>query len=192
MHCSRRILLRRGLEFHLYTINKSAHTKKILETYLMILVYTLKLNGARSHLFLSFSSTRVYEFLCCLSEINGSNIFGDFFFFFFIALFSQNNPWQLLDDEVRLTARNTYTNGTVVECSSLIQKTGFQSLIESYHRLKTKVLDPSLLNAQYYRVLKGKWRNPRKEVTPSSTPRCSSNWKGSLCIAFGSPTGTIG
>ena len=30
--------LRRGLEFHVCTINKSAHTKKNLETYLMILV----------------------------------------------------------------------------------------------------------------------------------------------------------
>ena len=39
MHCRRRILLRRGLEFHVYTINKSAHTKKSLETYLMIFVY---------------------------------------------------------------------------------------------------------------------------------------------------------
>ena len=28
-HCNRRRLLRRGLEFHVYTINKSAHTKKV-------------------------------------------------------------------------------------------------------------------------------------------------------------------
>ena len=34
VHCSRRRLLRRGLEFHVCTINKSAHTK----TYLTILV----------------------------------------------------------------------------------------------------------------------------------------------------------
>ena len=32
-------LLGRGLEFHVCTINKSAHTKKSLETYIMILVY---------------------------------------------------------------------------------------------------------------------------------------------------------
>ena len=38
VHCSRR-LLRRGLESHVCTINKSAHTKKSLETYLMIPVY---------------------------------------------------------------------------------------------------------------------------------------------------------
>ena len=39
VHCSWRRLLRRRLEFHVCTINKSAHTKKSLETYLMILVY---------------------------------------------------------------------------------------------------------------------------------------------------------
>ena len=39
VHCSRRRLLRRRLEFHVCTINKSAHTKS-LETYLMILVLT--------------------------------------------------------------------------------------------------------------------------------------------------------
>ena len=38
VHCSRRRLLRRGLEFHVCTINKSAHTKKHLETYRMPLV----------------------------------------------------------------------------------------------------------------------------------------------------------
>ena len=40
VHCSQRRLLRRGLEFHVCTINKSAYTKKSLVTYLMILVYT--------------------------------------------------------------------------------------------------------------------------------------------------------
>ena len=29
VHCSRRRLLRSGLEFHVCTINKSAHTKKV-------------------------------------------------------------------------------------------------------------------------------------------------------------------
>ena len=29
VHCNRKILLRRGLEFHESTINKSAHTKKV-------------------------------------------------------------------------------------------------------------------------------------------------------------------
>ena len=39
VHCSRRRLLWKGLEFHVCIINKSAHTKKSLETYLMILVW---------------------------------------------------------------------------------------------------------------------------------------------------------
>ena len=38
VHCNRRRLLRRGLEFRACTINKSVHTKKSVETYLMILV----------------------------------------------------------------------------------------------------------------------------------------------------------
>ena len=38
VHWSRRRLLRRRLEFHVCTINKSAHPKKSLEIYLMILV----------------------------------------------------------------------------------------------------------------------------------------------------------
>ena len=40
-HWSWRRLLRRGLEFHVCTINKSVPYEKSLETYLMILVYTV-------------------------------------------------------------------------------------------------------------------------------------------------------
>ena len=39
VHCSQRRLLGKGLEFHVCTINKNTHTKKSLETYIMILVY---------------------------------------------------------------------------------------------------------------------------------------------------------
>ena len=39
VNCSRRRLLRRGLEFHVCTINQSAHTEKSQETYLMIFVH---------------------------------------------------------------------------------------------------------------------------------------------------------
>ena len=38
VHCSRKRLLRSGLELHVCTINKSAHTKKNLKTYRMHLV----------------------------------------------------------------------------------------------------------------------------------------------------------
>ena len=42
------------------------------------------------------------------------------------------------------------------------------------------VLDASLLSSQHYKVwIKGKWSIPGKEVEPSSTPWCSSYWKGS-------------
>ena len=39
VHCSRRRLLGRGLEFHACTINKSAQTKKVWKTYLIILMW---------------------------------------------------------------------------------------------------------------------------------------------------------
>ena len=48
VHGSRRRLLRRGLEFHVCTINKSAHTKKCLETYLMILVWPTRWPSIRA------------------------------------------------------------------------------------------------------------------------------------------------
>ena len=47
------------------------------------------------------------------------------------------------------------------------------------------VLDTSLLNTQQYKVqIKGKIEQSREEVAPSSTPRCSSNWKGSHLVAL--------
>ena len=37
------------------------------------------------------------------------------------------------------------------------------------------VLDSSLLNTQHYNIrIKGKWDNPEKKLTPSSTPRFCS------------------
>ena len=41
VHCNRRRLLRRGLEFHVFTINKSAHTKKFIwwSSYIYIYIY---------------------------------------------------------------------------------------------------------------------------------------------------------
>ena len=47
------------------------------------------------------------------------------------------------------------------------------------------VLDTSLFNTQQYKVLsRVKWSNPGKGVASSSTPRCSSNWNGSLLVAL--------
>ena len=48
VHCSRRRLLRRGLEFHVCTINKGSHTKKSLKTYLMYLVNEIKDHKCKS------------------------------------------------------------------------------------------------------------------------------------------------
>ena len=47
------------------------------------------------------------------------------------------------------------------------------------------VLDAFLLNTQHHKVLiKGKWSNPGKGVTPFPTPRCNSYGKGSLRMAL--------
>ena len=47
------------------------------------------------------------------------------------------------------------------------------------------VLDASLLNTQHYKVqIKGKVKQSREGVVPSSTPRCSSYRKGSLQVTL--------
>ena len=58
-HCSRRRLLRRGLEFHVCTINKCAHS---LETYLMILV-------SNSHKKTEFSSQYINLFIFAIADL---------------------------------------------------------------------------------------------------------------------------
>ena len=63
----------------------------------------------------------------------------------------------------------------------MVQETGVQSQVETYQRLKKMVLDASLLNTQHYEAQsKAKWKNPGKEVAPSTTSRYSSYTKGSL------------
>ena len=58
MHFSRRRLLRRGLEFHVCTINKSAHTKNVWKLILTILVLLIYL--CINELVLSF-----FQFIQC-------------------------------------------------------------------------------------------------------------------------------
>ena len=44
------------------------------------------------------------------------------------------------------------------------------------------LLDATLLNTQHYKVrIKG---NPKKGVAPTTSPRCSSYRKGSLCVTL--------
>ena len=66
------------------------------------------------------------------------------------------------------------------------RETWVQSLVESYQRLKKKmVLDASLLNTQHYKVrIKGKVEQSWEGVAPSPTPWCSSYWKGSLRVTL--------
>ena len=47
------------------------------------------------------------------------------------------------------------------------------------------VFDTSLLNIQQYKVrIKGKMEQSWERIAPSPTPRCSSNWKGSVLVAL--------
>ena len=65
----------------------------------------------------------------------------------------------------------------------MVWETWVQSQIESYQRLKKWYLIPpclTLINIMY--VSRVKWSNPEKGVAPSPTPRCSSDWKGSLLV----------
>ena len=52
-----------------------------------------------------------------------------------------------------------------------------------YQKLKKMVLDVTLLNTQHYNV-RVKWSNPGNGVAASSTPCCSSYWKGSLWVTL--------
>ena len=46
------------------------------------------------------------------------------------------------------------------------------------------MIPPCLTLRDIRYVSRIKWSNPRKEVAPSPTPRCSSYWKGILLIAL--------
>ena len=68
--------------------------------------------------------------------------------------------------------------------SSRYRKTGVQSQVESYQRLKKWYLIPPFLNLSMVRYRSiVKWSNPGKELAPLPIHRCSSYWKGSLRVA---------
>ena len=67
----------------------------------------------------------------------------------------------------------------------MVQETWVQSQVESYQRLlKWYLIPPCLTLSNIRYVSRVKWSNPGKGVAPSHTPRCSSNWKGSLRVAL--------
>ena len=75
--------------------------------------------------------------------------------------------------------------GLVVECSPMARKTRVQSPVESYQRLKKWYLIFPCLNLSIIRCIsRVKWSNPGKGVAPSSTPQCSSCWKGSIPVTL--------
>ena len=74
-----------------------------------------------------------------------------------------------------------------VECSPMVRETWVQSQVESYQRLQKWYLIPPCLTLSNIRYVSGvKWSNPGKEVAPSPTLGCSSNWKGSLLVTLDS------
>ena len=82
-----------------------------------------------------------------------------------------HSPSKLISMMVRV-----FTNGPRPWCSILDQ------IISKTQKM---VLDASLLNTKHYKVwIKSKWSNPGKGIAPSSTPQCSSYWKGSLQVTL--------
>ena len=63
VHCSRRRLLRRGLEFHVCTINKSAHTKKYVNLF----------NDPRIYIYIYIY---IHTFICTLTHKHYGEIVG--------------------------------------------------------------------------------------------------------------------
>ena len=75
--------------------------------------------------------------------------------------------------------------GLVVECLPMARETEIQSQVKSYQRLKKWYLMLPCLTLSIIRyVSRVKWSNPGKGVAPFTTPRCSSNWKGSFRVAL--------
>ena len=97
VHCSRRRLLRRGLEFHVCTINKSAHTKKVWKLIICIsYIHIATLDPIRiityfQRLYFKWSSSNmIYRFSChsyIYSNANSCPNFNKIIFFSF-SIFS--------------------------------------------------------------------------------------------------------
>ena len=72
-----------------------------------------------------------------------------------------------------------------VECSALVEESCIQSQVPSYLKLlKCYLITPWLTLGNIRYVSRLKWSSPGKGVAPSSTPRYSSYWKGSLRVTL--------
>ena len=70
-----------------------------------------------------------------------------------------------------------------VECSPMVRETWVQPQVASYQKLlKWYMIPPCLTLSNKRYVSRVKWSNPGKGVEPSPTPRCCSDWKGSLLV----------
>ena len=112
VHCSRRRLLGRGVEFHVCTINKSAYTKKSLETYLMILVPSINLNLPSSVLHIQvFQNRNIYSHF-----VDGVDIW------WLVRRFLVSSTWTLF-----FLPRPTFFLG-FIRCDLFFQKSGHLGL----------------------------------------------------------------
>ena len=91
----------------------------------------------------------------------------------------------VLDSNTSLMKSKHWSGGESGECLPVSWEMGVQSRGELYKRLKRLYLMPPCLTYNIIRyVSKVKWSNPEKGVAPSSTPRCSSYWKGNLWVTL--------
>ena len=100
------------------------------------------------------------------------------------------NFYHRVDNQWNSTPNNRYTPLTITLDIGLVVRVfanGPRDLGSIPGRVIPKtqkmVLDASLLNTQHYKV-RIKWSNPGKGVAPSSTPWCSSYWKGNLRVTL--------
>ena len=67
----------------------------------------------------------------------------------------------------------------------MVRETWVQSQVASYKRLLKRYLIPPCLTLSNIRyVSRVRWSDSGKGVASSSTPRCSSYWKGGLLVAL--------
>ena len=103
VHCSWRRLLRRGLEFHVYTINKSAHTKKVWK----LIVCT------------SYIYIYIYIYICLLLN---KNKLGQRLFLANDALQPRTTCCMLLGEEMGTTKKHSLPSEIILDGSHNDQK----------------------------------------------------------------------
>ena len=106
-------------------------------------------------------------------------------FFFSISIFYEPfnyvTPWR----HKKRKPKHTSPLANRVRCSPMARETRVQSQVVPYKRLKNWYLIFPCLPLSIIRyVSRVKWSNSRKGIAHCPTLRCSSYWKGNLCVTF--------